>query len=397
MRYHAPVVPEETLTPLAVDLEAARAQTDALFAALDPVALYQRPVAERHRLIFYLGHVEAFDWNLVCRGALERPPFHAQFDKLFAFGIDPERGGEPADQPSDWPSEAEVRAYGARVRRELDDALPRVAEPLLHVAAEHRFMHAETLAYLFHNLSYEVKRGPRPTAPAPRPAPINTMVEIPAGVAILGRPRGDGFGWDNEFEQHSLDVPAFRITRLKISNGEYLDYLRATGAPAPHFWAAREGRWFQRAMFGEIPLPLEWPVYVTHAEASAFALWRRGSLASEPQFHRAAEGATPVNVDFERWDPVPVDAPGGTSRYGASQILGNGWEWTSSIFAPFPRFERFPFYPGYSADFFDGRHYVLKGGSARTAARLLRPSFRNWFRADYPHMYAGFRVVENAR
>ena len=55
----------------------------------------------------------------------------------------------------------------------------------------------------------------------------------------------------------------------------------------------------------------------------------------------------------------------------------------------------FPFYPGYSANFFDGSHYVMKGGSARTAAPLLRRSFRNWFRPDYPFVYAGFRVVEN--
>jgi gamma-glutamyl hercynylcysteine S-oxide synthase len=93
---------------------------------------------------------------------------------------------------------------------------------------------------------------------------------------------------------------------------------------------------------------------------------------------------------------MPVDAPGGASRHGVEQLFGNGWEWTSTVFGPFPGFEQFPFYPGYSADFFDGKHYVMKGGSPRTASCLLRPSFRNWFRADYPYAYAGFRVVENA-
>ena len=51
---------------------------------------------------------------------------------------------------------------------------------------------------------------------------------------------------------------------------------------------------------------------------------------------------------------------------------------------------RIAFYPGYSADFFDGQHYVMKGASPRTASLLTRPSFRNWFRPDYPYMYAGF-------
>jgi formylglycine-generating enzyme required for sulfatase activity len=220
------------------------------------------------------------------------------------------------------------------------------------------------------------------------------MAEVPAGTAILGQPRGDGFGWDNEFEQHVVQVPAFRISRFKTTNGEYLDYVRE-GAAAPHFWVSRQGRWFLRVMFGEIPLPLDWPVYVTHAEATAYARWRGGFLPSEAQFHRVAEGATPVNVNFERWDPVAVDACPGASSYGVQQLRGNGWEWTSTVFDPFPGFQPFPFYPGYSANFFDGKHYVMKGGSPRTAACLLRPTFRNWFRPDYPYVYAGFRVAED--
>jgi formylglycine-generating enzyme required for sulfatase activity len=74
-------------------------------------------------------------------------------------------------------------------------------------------------------------------------------------------------------------------------------------------------------------------------------------------------------------------------------MIGNGWEWTSTLFDRFPGFEPFPFYRGYSADFFDGKHFVMKGGSARTAACMLRPSFRNWFQPHYQYVYAGFRCV----
>ena len=62
---------------------------------------------------------------------------------------------------------------------------------------------------------------------------------------------------------------------------------------------------------------------------------------------------------------------------------------------PFPGFEPFEFYPGYSANFFDGEHYVMKGGSARTAGCMLRRSFRNWFQPHYQYVYAGFRCVRN--
>jgi formylglycine-generating enzyme required for sulfatase activity len=76
-------------------------------------------------------------------------------------------------------------------------------------------------------------------------------------------------------------------------------------------------------------------------------------------------------------------------------MVGNGWEWTKTPFGPLPGFTPRPNYPGYSADFFDDRHFVLKGASQRTAAMLTRRSLRNWFRPDYPYLYATFRVVEN--
>ena len=166
-------------------------------------------------------------------------------------------------------------------------------------------------------------------------------------------------------------------------------------------------------MFEEVPLPLDWPVYVSHAEAAAYARFVGKSLPTEAQFHRAAYG-TPEgvereypwgdappdvgrgNFDFQRWDPVAVGSyPGGRSAFGLEDTLGNGWEWTSSLFAPFPGFEPFPFYRGYSANFFDGKHYVMKGASPRTAACMLRRSFRNWFQPHYPFVYASFRCVSN--
>jgi formylglycine-generating enzyme required for sulfatase activity len=92
-----------------------------------------------------------------------------------------------------------------------------------------------------------------------------------------------------------------------------------------------------------------------------------------------------------------VDAhPAGDSAFGLAQLVGNGWEWTSTAFAPFEGFQPFPFYPGYSADFFDHQHFVLKGGSPRTALALLRRSFRNWFRPEYRYAFASFRCVTDA-
>jgi formylglycine-generating enzyme required for sulfatase activity len=108
----------------------------------------------------------------------------------------------------------------------------------------------------------------------------------------------------------------------------------------------------------------------------------------------APPDATRGNFGFRRFDPTPVGAhPAGASAFGLEDSTGNGWEWTSTPFASFPGFRPMASYPQYSADFFDGRHFVMKGGSPVTSENLLRRSFRNWFRAAYPYVYAKFRLA----
>jgi formylglycine-generating enzyme required for sulfatase activity len=102
----------------------------------------------------------------------------------------------------------------------------------------------------------------------------------------------------------------------------------------------------------------------------------------------------PANADFMRWDPLPVgSSPDGASAFGVHDLVGNGWEWTSTLFGPFAGFAAMPSYPEYSTDFFDEEHFVLKGASPVTARGLIRPGFRNWFRPRYPYVYASFRCV----
>src|ERR1017187_7480988 len=101
----------------------ARRQTDAIFSLVRPGSLYERPIPERHRIIFYVGHLEAFDWNLLHENVLGLKSFHPEFDRLFAFGIDPVGGGLPTDQPSDWPSLEAVHDYVSRIRASLDEKL----------------------------------------------------------------------------------------------------------------------------------------------------------------------------------------------------------------------------------------------------------------------------------
>lgn len=437
-------------------LAEARARTDALFTLFPPPAYYDRPIRERHRNIFYLGHLEAFDWNLLSASGLSLKPFHPGFDKLFSFGIDPMGGGLPADQPNDWPAVEEIRRYNARVRETLDGELENILSSgkaatgeyplaaLLNTAIEHRLMHAETFVYMLHQLPLGRLIAPPLSRPAAADAVKHRMVEIPSGEAILGLSGSGaaGFGWDNEFELHRISIPDFSIDAYPVTNGDFLKFVQAGGYERrdlwtqdawqwiteqqirhPAFWRQNGGGWLLRTMFSEETLPVEWPVYASHAEASAYAQWMGKSLPSEAEWHHVAYGApegktdpgsrggsrnggrmfpwgnqTPAaalgNFDFIRWDPSAVNAhPGGASAFGVMDLLGNGWEWTSTVFAPFPGFKPYPFYPGYSANFFDGKHYVMKGGSPRTARCMLRRSFRNWFQPHYPYVYATLRCV----
>ena len=443
-----------------------------MFDLLDDRAYYARPIPLRNPIVFYEGHLPAFAVNTLIRRALGRPGIDAHLERIFERGIDPESEataiarGDPA-----WPSRETVRAYGLEADRLIADALAsadldRDDRPLLRRAQavwtilEHEEMHQETLAYLWHELPLGSKRKPalyttvppRAVPPGAAASQPGAQVRIPAGVATLGTDEGvEPFAWDNELPMHRMDVDAFAIDVHNVTNADYLAFVEAGGYRDPRWWRDEDWAWVQqdgvthphfwidpdaglhrrsgegakawqwRAMFEHVPLPLDWPVYVTWAEANAYAQWRGGRLMTEPEYHRAAFGTpnsepnlepgtrnmerrfpwgtdmpfrAPANFDFRRWDPEPVGiSPAAASSFGVHDLTGNGWEWTSTPFGPFDGFAPLPSYPEYSADFFDRQHFVLKGASPFTARALVRRGFRNWFRPRYPYVYASFRCV----
>jgi ergothioneine biosynthesis protein EgtB len=288
---------------------------------------------------------------------------------------------------------------------------------------------------MLHRLPYEEKRSPRDYAPRVEGrSPAEEWTEIPGGRATLGADRADlEFCWDNESPRNVAEVAPFAVQRHNVTNAAFLEFVASGGYRDERWWTAddwawiREARvehplfwesdgsgWRWRGMFERLPLPGAWPVYVSHAEASAYARWRGARLMSEAEFQRAAFGTPEESergqpwgdgapsaahgvFDFASWDPAPVGShPSGRSAWGVDDLVGNGWEWTATPFAPFPGFEPIPAYPEYSVEFFDGRHFVMKGASPATARELIRPTFRNWFRGHYPYVYAGFRCARTA-
>jgi ergothioneine biosynthesis protein EgtB len=427
------------------------ARTDRILETLAPEAILAQPIALRHPFIFYVGHLPAFAWNRVCDGVLARPSLSPAYDELFSRGIDPDVDDpshchEHPEIPDRWPALADVLAYRDRVRACVLESVDAVAERapahlmarggrVFSMVIEHELMHQETLLYMLQELAHD-----RKVRPAWLPSSLMgggrppASVQVAAGTATLGAELTDSsFCWDNESPTLREFVPAFRMDETPVTNGQFLGFVEAEGyrrrelwadddwdwsreakLSRPSTWMNREGEWLYRGLFDVLPLERvrDWPVYVSLAEARAYARWRGLRLPTEAEFHRAAFGdpaggerpfpwgaAAPGrehgNFDFRFWAPTPVGAfPEGASAWGVHDLVGNGWEWTDTPFTGFPGFEPWiTGYRGYSADFFDGKHFVLKGGSWATATELLRRSFRNWFQAHYPYVFAKFRCV----
>jgi iron(II)-dependent oxidoreductase len=414
----APAIDRATL---ASRYRANRHRTAELFALIDPQAYEDTPIPLRHPFVFYDGHIPGFAFITLVRNALGRPSVDAELERLFNRGIDP-RDAAVASQHkrSNWPPRADVQRFGAACDAAIYDAyatalLDDPSNPqLVHGEAayniiEHEAMHHETLMYIINHLARDKQRGPRMEHRDASPA-RRQPVAIPAGTATLGARRGAiPFGWDNEFDEHTVGVGSFGIDPHDVTNGDYLAFVE-DGGPVPPFWFERDGSWMLLGSFEDLPLPLSWPVYCTQEQAAAFARWSSARLLSEAEYHRAAFG-TPAgdervhpwgdadpdpnrhgNFGWRRYDPEPIgSSPEGASAWGVHDLVGNGWEWTATPFAPFDGFRPMASYPLYSADFFDGMHYVMKGASPVTAAGLVRRSLRNWFYYDYRYMYATFR------
>ncbi|MFF3670242.1 ergothioneine biosynthesis protein EgtB [Microtetraspora malaysiensis] len=277
-------------------------------------------------------------------------------------------------------------------------------------------------------------------------------VFVPPGPFVMGT---DALPWayDNERPSHLMDLPAYWIDRWPVSNGDYLafiadggyddprwwrpegwEWVRQKGIHAPLFWtrggaeggagrrtgshavhtgnggrhaAGGDGWWRRR--FGRMePVPLDEPVqHVSWYEADAYARWAGKRLPTEAEWEKACGGrrfpwgdADPrpdqANLGHRAARPAPVGAyPAGAGPYGAEQMIGDVWEWTSSWFQPYPGFRSFP-YPEYSEVFFGETYRVLRGGSWATHSAAIRTTFRNW---DYPirrQIFAGFRCARVA-
>ncbi len=320
---------------------------------------------------------------------------------------------------------AEARRHIAMVRGRVLDVLDRVeldpAVPLLDrgfvygMVAQHEQQHDETMLATLQLMASPYPHRSAPPPPGQPPAAAEVLVS--GGKFVMGS-ESDPHAYDNERPAHVVDVDPFFIDTVPVTNGQYLEFVEAggyheprlwsgagwahrcaEGLTAPQFWSPEgSGSWSVRRYGRQVDLPLDEPVqHVCWYEADAYARFAGRRLPTEAEWEKAASGASAqeANLGGIHFGPAPVGAyPGGASRYGAEQMIGDVWEWTASDFTAYPGFTTFP-YKEYSEVFYGSDYKVLRGGSWATSPLVARVTFRNW---DYPvrrQIFAGFRCARD--
>jgi iron(II)-dependent oxidoreductase len=362
---------------IAERLAEARERTLELIEPLDDEQLNRVYSSLLSPLAWDLGHIANFEELWLVRTVGEREPLRGDLGRFYDAIENPRRtrGELPILR------DAELRSYLADVRERTLEVLDGVdlgedaEDPLLRggfvyeMLLAHEHQHNETMLQLLQMVDgYEPLRDP--FGPTPPAADGREPIAIQAGEHEIGAPPLErGFSYDNERGRHTVELAAYEIDRLPVSNGEYTRFLEETDTEPPLYWEREGGGWVRTAIGRRRPIDPEEPVvHVSGHEADAFARWAGKRLPTE-----------------QEWEAAYPDLEG----------VGEAWEWTSSHFLAYPGFEAFP-YPEYSEVFFGDEYRVLRGGSWATHPSVMRPSFRNWDLPKRRQIFAGIRCARDA-
>jgi iron(II)-dependent oxidoreductase len=441
-----------TAAQLAEMVTDARARTLELHADLTDAQMMGPQLAIVNPPQWEIGHVAWFQEHWVLRHVGGAAPIRADADALY----DSAAVAHDSRWSLPLPSRAETLAYLREVRDRVVARL-RDGEPSAELvyftllSVFHEDMHTEAFTYtrqthglppplLFQNASDPTRRLNKDTQDRqdiPSAGPLPGDVSVPGGTFMLGATPEAGFVFDNVKWAHPVEVAPFAIARAAVTQAEFAafvddgGYRRAAlwseagwrwrekaGAEHPVHWRqGAAGQWQRRDFDRWVPLAEHRPIiHCNWYEADAYCRWAGRRLPSEAEWEMAAaaeptpdgrgltgrkrrfpwgdEPPTPerANLDWRAMGCLDVGAlPAGDSAFGCRQMIGNVWEWTSDDFQPYPGFVVDP-YKEYSAPWF-GDHKVLRGGCWTTRARLLRNTWRNFYKPDRRDVWAGFRTV----
>jgi iron(II)-dependent oxidoreductase len=406
-------------------LQEAHQRTHALVADLSDEQMIGPLLEIVNPLRWEIGHMAWFHERWILRHARGRPPILAHGDRLY----DSAAVAHDTRWDLPLPSKHDTLAYRDRVLEAILAGPPADSEEyFVRLALLHEDMHDEAITYTRHTLRYSAPAFfPSATPPAPM-SEVSGDAYIPGGRYLLGSPRDAPFVFDNEKWRHEVEVAPFFMSRTATTNAEFAAFVgqggyrrrefwsdagwqwrEQAGAQHPVYWRAAGGAFFRRVFDREVPLEPDLPVqHVNWYEADAYCRWAKRRLPAEAEWEMACCGdpaggqrvypwgddpPTPerANLDWHYGGLLPVNAlPAGDSAFGVRQMLGNTWEWTATVFGPYPGFSPDP-YKEYSAPWF-GDHMVLRGGNWTTRSRLIRGGYRNFYKPHRRDVWCGFRT-----
>lgn len=235
------------------------------------------------------------------------------------------------------------------------------------------------------------------------------------GLIEIGRNPDEGFSFDNESPRFKYYQYPFSLANRPVTNKEFLefildggysnpllwksdgwDYINTKKDFKPLYWKNSKDQWFEYTLNGEIPLEPHSPVcHVSFYEADAFAEWRGARLPTEYELEIVHRNNEPSSEGFLEANVLHPYIFASSTDY--TSLTGNLWEWTSSAYSPYPRYQRPPGAFGEYNQKFMINQMVLKGGSIGTPRSHFRPSYRNFF---YPHQkwaFTGFRLAKDVK
>jgi iron(II)-dependent oxidoreductase len=422
----------------------ARQRTLDLVADLSDSQLLGPRLSIVNPLLWEIGHVAWFQEKWVLRHAAKRSPIREDADALY------DSAAIPHDTRWDLPllQREQTLRYMCAVRDcVLERLLDRQPTPedvyFVLLSVFHEDMHTEAFTYTRQTLGYSPPRlgpissGPKALESTRQPGTeIVGDAEIPGGIFRLGAEPDSSFVFDNEKWAHPVEVEPFAIARAPVTQAEFAAFVDDAGYRQQRFWSEQgwrwrqeadadhpvywrreaAGRWLRRDFDRWLPLEARRPVlHVSWYEADAYCRWAGRRLPTEAEWEAAAAGEpdaarrgfasskrrypwgsdlpTPqrAQLDWGTLGCASVDAfAEGDGAFGCRQMIGNVWEWTADDFLPYPGFTVDP-YKEYSEPWFR-THKVLRGGCWATRSRLIRNTWRNFYRSDRRDVFAGFRT-----
>ncbi|KAK9383774.1 uncharacterized protein V2V93DRAFT_362701 [Kockiozyma suomiensis] len=403
---------------------------------MSPEMLTEQPIPVRNECIFYRGHIPTFlDIKLTQAISCLSPIEPLTFRDMFARGVDADLDDLSkvhwhSPKPSEWPANNIILRYKALVRQrlkalynDLELVNSNQAWRALWLGFEHEAMHLETLLYM---LVQSSKTCQPPVAMRLDSRAENTkyrstkILDLSPTVAIgmdeIESAQDSRYGWDNERPKRQIITHSssrIEVSRKLITNGEYWQFLRATNRELPASWSGSVDDPRVKSVYGPLSFkpqdqegPASWPVLASYNEFSAYCEWKNDGwrLPTEIELLQIYDYASRGNADtntydvvmsnigFKSWTPSTLSPECELSGVGSMGVF----EWTSTVLEPHAGFQVDELYPEYTADFFDGKHNLVLGGSwATTPRQCVRRSFRNWYQRGYRYAFVGARMVRS--